>query len=148
MRCKVWNSHNKNRVLWKRNKANGETVQRRQESAGVLTVWLQSKILVRSWPFPLCGMELRNILKLRVWVYYLPSRESSMKESQPLEKSGKVNSRYRKRRNESTAVFPVSFPVPISYSLRSPTAFGFCEISQELLNKTPLLVQTRSRWVL
>ena len=105
----------------------------------------KSKLLVRSWPFPLCGMEL-NILKLRIWVYYLPpgkhhERKSTFREEWE-------SKQQTQKKNKSAAVFPVSFPVPISCSLRSPTAFGFCEIPQELLNKIPILVQTRSRWVL
>ena len=40
----------------------------------------KSKLLVRSWPFPLCGVEL-NILKLRIWVYSLPAGKHHERKS-------------------------------------------------------------------
>ena len=41
----------------------------------------QSKIQMQRWPFPLYGMALGGISKLRRWVDYLPCREGGNRGS-------------------------------------------------------------------
>lgn len=106
---KVWNSYDKNRMLWEKSREDRQAVQRRQGSAWVRQpLDCQGKILTRGGCSVWDGIE-ENIGKLRHRVNCLPHRKQQQRKSTSEKSKRAEQTENREKQSNSTAWIPISF---------------------------------------